>query len=393
MNGSARGTRRFSPIALIVAALLVSIGSIGRAQTPEQEIVRVSLPVGRSYPLHTNVPVTRVSVAVPAVADVVVIGERDLVINARASGETDVIIWTGEVRRHYRVLVNPPTDRRQVSLGIIFAEVRKDALRDIGLSAVYRDKNVRAGTDLFRSDSPIDPKTGAVTLPSDGRYLTVLSSLGTKDLLALLQAEERKGNARLLARPNLMAANRTEGTFLAGGEIPIPIAQPGAGGTSTVSILYREFGIRLRFTPDILSDTLLTLAVAPEVSTLDYTNAVILSGFRIPALQTRKVATTVDVQPNQSLIISGLLSENREKTRTGIPYLMNLPILGALFGSTRWQSSETELLVVVTPVIIDPTRPRARDLLRTLPDTVLPTREVLEESTHPVIAPSPKRTP
>lgn len=393
MNGLTRGIRRLSLSSILIAGMLATLVSPLRAQTAEGEILRVSLPIGRSYPLRTDVPVTRVSVASPTVADVVVIGERDIVINARGPGETDVIIWQGEARRHYRVLVNPPTDRRQVSLGIIFAEVRKDALRELGLSAVYRTGDVRVGSGLFNSDNAIDPVTGVISLPGD-RFLTVLSRLGTSDLLALLETEESKGNARLLARPNLMAANRTEGTFLAGGEIPVPFATPGVGGGSFITIMYREYGIRLKFTPDILSDSLVTLAVAPEVSTLDYANAVLISGFRVPALQTRKMATTVDVKPNQSLVISGLMSESRDKTRTGIPYLMDIPILGQLFSSTRWQSSETELLVIVTPIIIDPNRPRARDLIRVLPDTTLPAREVLEGGKPPVIMPSPpRRTP
>ena len=131
-----------------------------------------------------------------------------------------------------------------------------------------------------------------------------------------------------------MTANRQEGNFLAGGEIPVPIAQPGQGGATFVTITYREFGIRLRFVPEILSDSLITLAVRPEVSTLDYTNAVIIAGFRVPALRTRRVETTVDVRPNESLIISGLMSEDRERVRNGIPLLMDIPILGALFSST-----------------------------------------------------------
>ncbi len=379
---------------MILATLATVQASAVAAQTAEQDIIRVALPVGRSYPIQTPVPVTRVSVANPAVADVAVIGERDVVINARTAGETDVIIWVGPQRRHYRVMVNPPTDRRQVSLGIIFAEVRRDALRNIGLSALYRDKNVRLGSGVLNNDNPINPATGAISIPAQSSFLTALSSLGTKDFIALLEAEEQKGNARVLAQPNLMSANRQEANFLAGGEIPIPIAQPGQNGTSTVTIQFREFGIRLRFTPEILSDSLITLAVRPEVSSLDYSNSVTIAGFSVPALRTRRVETTIDVKPSQSLIISGLMSEDRSKTRTGIPLLMNIPILGALFSSTRWQSSETELLVVVTPVIVDPMHPRVRDLLRTLPDTALPTREVLEESRIPIIVPAkPPRSP
>ena len=390
MNGLTRGFRRLASGAVLAAGLLLLIVSAATAQTAEQDIERIPLPAGRSYPLHTQVPVTRVSVANPAIADVVVIGERDLVINSRAAGETDVIIWTGETRRHYRVMVNPPVDRRQVSLGIVFAEVRRDALRQFGLSALYRDKNVRLGTGIFRSDNSIDKVTGDVTISSESNFFTALTDFGSNDVLALIEAEASRGNARLLARPNLMTANHQEGNFLAGGEIPVPIAQPGQGG-SFVTITYREFGIRLRFTPEILNDSLLTLAVRPEVSTLDYANAITISGFRIPALQTRRVETTVDVKPNQSLIISGLLSETRDRQRTGIPLLMDIPVLGALFSSTRWQKNETELLVVVTPTIVDPLHPPARNILRVLPDSTLPAREVIEESNPPVITPTPGR--
>ena len=391
MNGLTRGFRRLASGAVLAAGLLVAIVSPATAQTAEQDIVRIPLPAGRSYPIQAPVPVTRVSVANPAVADVVVIGERDLVINARQAGETDVIIWTGETRRHYRVIVNPPVDRRQISLGIVFAEVRKDALRQLGVSALYRDRNVRVGTGIFRSDESIDRATGDITISPESNFFTALTNFGSDDVLALIEAEASRGNARLLARPNLMTANRQEGNFLAGGEIPVPIAQPGQGGQTFVTITYREFGIRLRFTPEILNDSLITLAVRPEVSSLDYTNAVLIAGFRVPALRTRRVETTVDVRPNQSLIISGLMSEERERVKNGIPFLMDIPILGSLFSSTRWQSLETELLVVVTPTIVDPNRPPTRNILRLAPDTLLPTREVLEEANPPVIPPTPGR--
>ena len=170
MNGFARGIRRLTSDALLFAALLTLLGSSARAQTPEAEIIRIPLPAGRSYPIHTAVPVTRVSVANPAVADVVVIGERDVVVNARASGETDVIMWMGDTRRHYRVVVNPPMDRRQVSLGIVFAEVRKDELLQFGVSALYRDSHARVGTGIFNSDAPINPVNGNVTLPADANF-------------------------------------------------------------------------------------------------------------------------------------------------------------------------------------------------------------------------------
>jgi pilus assembly protein CpaC len=157
------------------------------------------------------------------------------------------------------------------------------------------------------------------------------------------------------------------------------VVQGGAGGAgSNVTIEYREFGIRLNFTPEIVSDSLIKLHVAPEVSNLDFGNAIILSGFRIPALRSRKLNTVVDVKRSQSLVISGLFNTEREKVRTGIPFLMDIPFLGALFGSSRWQNNESELVVIVTPIVVDPMRPRAQDVLRVLPDTALPAREALE---------------
>jgi len=346
----------------------------------EPAVTRIDLPIGRSYPIETTVPITQVSVANPEVADVVVIDARSVVVNARASGETDVILWgTGVPRRHFRILVHSPSDRMQIALGIKLAEVRRDALREIGVSHRYRDDGIRTGTELFRSDNPFDPETGDITIPSTTRFFTLLTDWGTDELLTFLEAEESRGRARLLAEPTLMAANKEEATFLAGGELPIPVIQPGSQGQTNVVIQYREFGVRLRFVAEIVSDSLIKLSVRPEVSSLDYTNAVFLSGFRIPAFRTRRVESTVDVRRNESLVISGLFNEEQERTRTGIPFLMNIPILGNLFSSTRFQKNETELLVIVSPVVVDPMRPRARDVMRFVPDTTMPAAEAIKK--------------
>jgi pilus assembly protein CpaC len=387
--GSKLLSRLASTVALVLALSPVSL----RAQ---DEISRLDLSVGRSLSIQTPVPVTRVSVASPEIADVNVIGERDLVINGKANGETDILLFgAGTFRRHYRVQVHTPADRPQIVLGVKFAEVRRDFLANVGVSALYRTDNVRAGYGTFNSDAQIDPKTGAVTLLGD-RFLSVLTDFGTKDLLALIEAEEQKGRARTLAEPNLMAANRDSATFLAGGEIPIPIAQPGAnGGVPTVTIQYREFGIRLTFAPEILNDSLVKLRVRPEVSSLDYSNALLLSGFRVPALRTRRVESSVDVLRDRSLVISGLFSDERQKTRTGLPLLMDIPVLGTLFSSTQWQRNESELVVIVTPIVIDPMHPRAQDSIRLRPETALPAREALEPRLPPATnsppAPAPRR--
>jgi pilus assembly protein CpaC len=351
----------------------------------ETVVTPLQLTIGRSYPISTPTALTHVSVANPEVADLVVISEREVVINAKAAGETDAIVWQSNgTRQQYRVQVRSSAERKQIIVSIKFAEVRRDLLREIGLSGLYRDSHVRAGTGVFENDAAL--QNGNLNIPQTGQFLSVLTDFGTDRLLGFLDLEETKGRSRTLAEPTLMASNREEATFLAGGELPIPVAQGGSSGdaaSTRVTIQYKEFGVRLRFLGEILGDSLLKLSIRPEVSALDFSNAITISGFRIPAFTTRRVETTVDVRPNESLIISGLFNDSRERVKTGIPLLQDIPILGQLFSSTRWQRNETELLLVVTPVVVDPMRPRQQDLLRIKPDTALPARESIEMRLEP----------
>jgi pilus assembly protein CpaC len=359
---------------ILGAILFLFAGSTGGAQTAP--VTRIDLPVGRAYPLTTTVGITRVSIANPAIADVVVVGTRELVINALSAGETDALIWLSNgTRQHFRVSVHSPADRMQIALYIKIAEVRRDVLRNVGVSGVFRNSRARVGTGTFRTDQPFN-SDGSVTLPSDAGFVTVLTDLGTKNLLALVDLEETRGNAKTLAEPNLLAGNKDTATFLAGGELPIPVLQPGDGG-NRVSIQYKEFGVRLRFIAEILNDNLIRLQVTPEVSSLDFVNGITISGFNIPAFRTRRVSTTVDVPKEQSMIISGLFSNEQERIKSGIPLLQDLPVIGHLFSSTRWQSNDNELLIVVHPVMIDPSDPRPQDILRLVPDTALPARDAI----------------
>ena len=300
-----------------------------RAQEPDALVVPLSLSVGRAYPIRTDVSVTRVSIAIPEIADVIVISEREVLINSFKAGETDAILWFADgTRAHYRITVHSPSDRKQIAIGVKFAEVRRDALRNLGVSGLWRDKSTRVGTGIFTTDSPINKTTGEVTLPPTSRFLTVLSDLGTTRVLAFLDAEEQRGNARLLAEPNLIAGNLESASFLAGGEVPIPVVQGGGGGGNNgITIQYREFGIRLQFVAEIISDSLIKLTFTPEVSSLDFSNGVVLSGFRIPAFRTRRITSTIDVRRDQSLIVSGLFSDDQQKVRTGLPLLKDIPIL------------------------------------------------------------------
>ena len=366
----------------LIAAMMLS----QRASAQETAVTRIDLPLGRAYPYQAAEVITRVTVANPTVVDAVVVSEREIVINAVTAGEGDIILWLQSgARVHFRAQVHTPADRMQIALAVKFAEVRRDALRELGVSGRYKDKDVRVGTDLFRSDNVIDPITGVITIPPATRFLTILTDFGTNDLLAFLEAQEQSGNARLLAEPTIMTANRELATFLAGGELPIPVVQGGGGtgGQTAVSIQFREFGIRLRFTPEIVSDSLIKLQVTPEVSSLDFTNAVLLQGFRIPALRTRRIESTVDVRRNTSLVLSGLFSNEEERVKTGVPLLKDIPILGQLFSSTRFQRNESELIVVVTPVIVDPMRPRNEDVMRLQADTTKPGLDALQRRLPP----------
>jgi Flp pilus assembly secretin CpaC len=369
-------------MSLLLAAAVPTRATAQLQQTP---VTPLELPVGRSFPIRSDVAVTRVSITNPAIADVIVISENEVVINSLTTGETDAILWLANgTRTHYRIKVHSPADRLQIAIGVKFAEVRRDALRELGVSGVWRDQRTRVGTGFLNSDTPFQDD-GTIRLPATSRFVTLLSDLGTDNFLAFLDAQEQTGKARILAEPNLLAGNKDTATFLAGGELPIPIAQgiAGGGAGTQVTVQYREFGIRLQFVGEILNDSLIKLSVIPEVSSLDFGNAILLQGFRIPALRTRRVNSTLDVRRDQSLIISGLFNSEDENVRTGVPFLKDIPIIGMLFSSTRWQRNESELLVVVTPVIVDPMRPRAIDLVPMRADTTRPAMDALRKRIPP----------
>ncbi|QJR37756.1 type II and III secretion system protein family protein [Gemmatimonas groenlandica] len=376
--------------AVTVAALVlgsvaspISVTALAaQAATSVTPIETITMSVGRSMPLDLTAAVTQVTLANPAIADVVVLNERSVVLNAKAIGETDVLL-SGPVlgRRHLRVSVFQATDSRQIALGVKFAEVRRDALYEIGISARYDAKsgNTIGGTGVLAPNVTGDGIAGS----SSTRFVGALLNFGTTDITAFLDAQQQAGRARSLAEPTLIAGNREEASFLAGGELPVPIAQPGQGGQTFITIQYRPYGVQLKFRAEVMSDSLVKLKVTPEVSSLDFGNAVLLSGFRIPAIRVRRVETTLDVRPGESLVISGLFNEERESVRTGIPGLMNLPILGALFSSNRWQNAESELLVVVTPTLINPNASRGSRTIKLTPDSLTPALEALKKRLPP----------
>jgi pilus assembly protein CpaC len=173
---------------------------------------------------------------------------------------------------------------------------------------------------------------------------------GGVTLTSFIDALKEEGLVKILAKPTLVTLSGQEASFLAGGEFPIPVPQQ----EDTITIEFRTFGVGLRFTPTVLSDRQISLRVAPEVSELDFANAVSFSGFVVPALTTRRASTVVELADGQSFAIAGLLDESVRENISRFPVLGDIPILGALFRSASFQKSETELVIIVTPHLVKP---------------------------------------
>jgi pilus assembly protein CpaC len=177
------------------------------------------------------------------------------------------------------------------------------------------------------------------------------------NLGAAIQALETKGVLQVLAEPNLLAENGKQASFLAGGEIPYPVVQSTSGGTGAITIQFREFGVRLNFIPTVTPNGMIRLQVAPEVSALDYADGLQIQGYTVPALTSRKMQRTVELQDGQSFAISGLLDKRATETYNKVPFMGDIPILGKMFQSKSVNRQNSELIVIVTPELVQPMQP------------------------------------
>jgi pilus assembly protein CpaC len=253
--------------------------------------------------------------------------------------------------------VNVPPADPQILLKVRFASVDRSREKQLGINVFSSGLgNTIAGvtTGQFSPPSVTPPSTGgpaAVGIPP----LNLFAFFPGLNLGANIEALEQKGVVEVLAEPNVMAVNGKEASFLAGGEFPYPVAQAGAGGgAASITIMFKEFGIRLNFIPTITPRGTIRLQVAPEVSQLDFTNAVEISGFDVPAITSRKVKTEVELSDGQSFVVGGLLSKNENEAFQKIPFLGDIPILGKFFQSMQRTKTDTELIVIVTPEIVSP---------------------------------------
>jgi pilus assembly protein CpaC len=385
---------------------------VGAARETDAGAVRLS--VGRSAVVEVGSVITRVSLTSADVADAMVTSPTQLLVNGKIPGTISMFVWDrGGAIRRYEVIVQrdlarlseqvrqlfpgekinvqsngknvvlsgfvsskdviekvvnvaaghvgtrdevvtllqlqPGGPSNQVMLRVRFAEVSRSALTELGASfftsAQGIDGNVGRVTTQQFSAPQID--SGGLTF-SD--FLNFFLFNTKNDIGAVVKAMQSKGLFQSLAEPNLVAESGKEASFLAGGEFPVPIAQ-GTGGNVSISVMFKEFGIRLSFTPTVIGNRV-HLKVKPEVSTLDFGNAVVLNGFRIPALTTRKTETELELENGQTFAIAGLMNNTVSSTMSKVPGIGHIPILGYLFRSKAARKEQTELVVMITPVIL-----------------------------------------
>jgi pilus assembly protein CpaC len=256
-----------------------------------------------------------------------------------------------------------PGVEKQILLRVKFAELDRSASTQFGvnlLSTGATNTIGRVTTGEFGPPGVTDVTGGgaggAPTSFSIADALNIFAFRPDLNLGVLIKALQQRNLLQILAEPNLVTTNGKEASFLVGGEFPIPVLQGGAN-SGAVTIQFREFGVRLTFNPVITDNNTIRLYVKPEVSSLDFANAVSFNGFTIPALSTRKMETNIELGEGQSFVIAGLIDNRLTETLSKVPGLANLPILGNLFQSKQLNRQNTELVVMVTPEMTMPLQP------------------------------------
>jgi pilus assembly protein CpaC len=390
--------------ALLAGALPLAAQRVVRA--PEQV---VSVSKGASALLVNTTPIQRFSIGDPAVAEAVVVSPTEILVNGKTLGTTSLFLWdnSGNIKL-YSVEVTADAPGLQRYLSSVLAGEKIDVIASgnvVTLSGQVRDASVanraveiakgsgativdnlstpeavqvllrvrfaevnKSAIKEFRSQlatrnpQDLNGRTGDWigsynTNPQDGSFADGVVDLGLFNANAsiemLIRFLSSKGLLKSLAEPNLITLPGREATFLAGGEFPYPSVQ-GGGGNNAVSIVFKEFGIRLKFTPTLTRGGSIRLKVAPEVSALDFSTPLIFGGFTIPSLLTRRTETEVEMKNGQYLAIAGLIDNTMTDNSTKIPFLGDIPILGQFFKSKDARQRRTELLVLVSPKLVLP---------------------------------------
>ncbi len=378
-------------------------------------VERWTVTVGKSLVLDSALPIQKLSVADEKIAVAVAISPREVLINGKTAGETSLVVWQNsgarllydltvcvsdqklraireQIAREYpgepidisvdndavfvrgvvkdtvaagRVMAMAATIGKPVNLlRVVAPRGEPQILVKVRFANVDRGASTTLGVNFasgaFNQSSALGVD-GVIS--SDGAKTFTLSEavnlfLFRKDLNlgAAIQALESKNLLEILAEPTVPAVNGKPASFLAGGEFPFPMVQPSTSG-ATLTLAWREYGVRLNFLPIITSSGAIRLQVTPEVSSLDYTHAVTVQGFTVPGLATRRVQTEIELESGQSFVIAGLLDKETTENLAKVPGIGSLPILGKLFQSKSISRTDNELLVIVTPEIVTPIQP------------------------------------
>lgn len=332
------------------------------------------------------------------------------IVSNKDQGEKAVSVAAGYVEKATDVVnllkMQETAASNQVLLRVRFAEVNRSAMSELGVSLFTSPTGVkntlaRTTTGQFAAPGYSDLKWtkengdfGSDVASAEGKFtfsdfLNLFLFSEKYDIGAMIKALQVKGMFQSLAEPNLVAESGKEASFLAGGEIPIPIAQ--GGQSNAISVQYKEFGIRLNFTPTVIGNRV-HLKVKPEVSALDFANGVVLQGFRIPALSTRRTETELELMDGQTFAIAGLMNNTVNSTMQKIPGIGDIPILGLLFKSKAAQKNQTELVVMITPQILARNSPGVTSTLPRTPEHYMPTMPEKKTFEAPAPAFTPQRS-
>ncbi|MFP3516074.1 type II and III secretion system protein family protein [Pseudomonas sp. SIMBA_077] len=320
---------------------------------------------GAQHALSSPVTISRIAVGDPSVADVQASGSQAFLLTGVAPGTTSLMVWTacstaprqsmvfvkGKATESLTSVSVPPSAdpslSSQVQTDIRFVEVSRTKLQEASTSIFGMGKDFLLG-------SPGSFISGADNIITGGPLANNASfniGFGGGRVRAMINALEGSGFAYTLARPSLVALSGQSATFLAGGEVPIPVP---SSGSDNVSIEYKEFGIRLTLTPTVVGRDRILLKVAPEVSELDYTNAVNIAGTLVPGLNVRRTDTSISLADGESFVISGLISSRNTAQVSKFPGLGDIPVLGAFFRDSNINREDKELLMIVTPHLVQP---------------------------------------
>src|SRR5688500_14866961 len=393
--------------------------------TGTKEAIPVNVLVGQSRVLTFDQPIERFSVSNPDIAEAVLVESNQVVVNRKAFGQLNFIAWEkgssrfivfdvyvrtnlslidSQIRALFpkddirlsqangsvvmsgtvsdpriatqadavvqaagfktvNLLESPVKDLRQVQLLVRVAEVSRNRMKDLGTSYAYQGgPGVGGYVNSGQGPSGLSEVAGGFLSGTLGSSLNLFVMGG--NTLSMIRAMQQSGALRALAEPNLIAMDGQQASFLAGGEYPVPIVQ-GSGNGSTVSIVFKEYGVRLNFKPTIIDEDHIRLELEPEVSTLDFANGVRFDGYIVPGLRTRRARTAVELRDGQSFALAGLLDNSEVQSMSKVPGLGDIPILGNLFRSKNFQRNESELMFIVTAQMLKPVN---RDDVPALPN-------------------------